>query len=152
MFPDISTFARYSYSNNVPFLARNFGTFGVQFTYDLFDGGRRRAEGRESNAQIEQAKENLARVAEEAELRVQVAYNKLERTREMVQVSKEVLMLREESTRVSAQQMQHGAALKSQADAANALELDAKTLLLQSQLGYVEAGDELIEAMGQTPE
>jgi outer membrane protein TolC len=149
--PDISTFARYSYSNNVPFLARNFGTFGVQFTYDLFDGGRRRAEGRESNTQLEQAKENLTRVAEEAELKVQIAYNKLERTMEMVQVSKEVLALREESTRVSAQQMQHGAALKSQADAANAQELDAKTLLLQSQLGYVEAGDELIEAMGQTP-
>src|SRR5262249_31365887 len=29
--PDVEAFARYSYQNNVPFLARNFGTFGVHF-------------------------------------------------------------------------------------------------------------------------
>ena len=150
--PDVSAFARYSYSDNVPFLARNFGSFGVQLTYDLFDGGRRRAEGRESDAQLAQARENLARVTEETELKVQIAYNKLERTREMVQVSKEVLALREESTRVSTQQLQHGAALRSQADTAVARELEAKTTLLQSQLGFIQAGDELTVAMGQTPQ
>ena len=149
--PDISAFARYSYQNNVPFLARNFGTFGMQFNYDLFDGGRRRAAVRESNAQLGQARENLDRVTEEAELRVQTAYNKLERTKEMVQVSEEVLALREESTRVSAQELQQGAALNSQADVAVAHELEAKTTLLQSQLDYIEAGDELTEAMGLTP-
>ena len=42
-FPDVTAFARYSYQNDVPFLARNFGTFGAEVTYDLFDGGRRRA-------------------------------------------------------------------------------------------------------------
>jgi len=39
--PDVEAFARYSYQNNVPFLARNFGTFGVHFSYDLFDGGKK---------------------------------------------------------------------------------------------------------------
>jgi outer membrane protein TolC len=39
--PDVEAFARYSYQNNVPFLARNFGTFGVHFGYDLFDSGRK---------------------------------------------------------------------------------------------------------------
>jgi outer membrane protein TolC len=149
--PDISAFARYSYQNNVPFLARNFGTFGVQLEYDLFDGGRRRAVVRESDAQLAQAKENLDRVTEETELRVQIACNKLQRTKEMVQVSEEVVGLREVSTRVSAQQLEHGAALKSQADAAIAHELEAKTMLLQSQLDYVQASDELTEAMGLTP-
>ena len=149
--PDISAFARYSYQSNVPFLARNFGTFGVQFDYDLFDGGRRRAAVRESEAQLAQARENLDRVTEETELRVQTAYNKLQRTKEMVQVSEEVLALREESTRVSTQQLQHGTALKSQADVAVAHELEAKTMLFQSQLDYIQAGDELTEAMGLTP-
>src|SRR5262249_17608848 len=37
--PDFEAFARYSYQNNVPFLANNFGTFGVHFSYDIFDGG-----------------------------------------------------------------------------------------------------------------
>ena len=31
-------------------------------------------------------------------------------------------------------------------------ELEAKTVLLQSQLDYIQARDEMIEAMGQTPE
>jgi outer membrane protein TolC len=150
--PDVEAFARYSYSDNVPFLARNFGTFGVHFGYDLFDGGRRRAAIEEHEAQLAQAKENLARVKEDVELRVQTAYNKLERTREMVSVSSELLALRTESHRVSTQQLQEGAALRSQVDAAAAHELDARALLLQSQLDFIQARDEMTEAMGQTPE
>ena len=88
---------------------------------------------------------------DEVELRIQTAYNKLERTKEMVKVSEQLLVLREESSRVSAQQLERGVALKSQADSAAALELDAKTSLLQSQLDYVLAQDEVIHAMGVTP-
>ena len=150
--PDVEAFARYSYQDNVPFLARNFGTFGVHFGYDLFDGGRKRAAVGEHKAQLAQAQENLFRVTEEIELRVQTAYNRLERTRQMVKVSEELLTLRAESRRVTLQQLQEGAALRSQADAASAHELEARTLLLQSQLNYIQARDEMIEAMGQTPE
>lgn len=150
--PDVSAFAGYNYQNNVPFLVHNFGSFGAQLTYNLFDGGRRRAAVQESNARLAQARENLARVTEEVELKVQVAYNKLERTREMVKVSQELLALRTESSRVASQHLQEGAALKSQAEGALAQEFDAKTLLLQSQLDYIQAHDELTEAMGSTPE
>jgi len=150
--PDVSAFARYSYQNNVPFLARNFGTFGVEVTYDLFDGGRRHAALDESNTRLAQARENLARVTDEVELKVQIAYNKLERTREMVNVSKELLALRTEASRVSAQQLQQGAALQSQADHVNAQKFDAETLLLQSQLDYIQAHDEMTQVMGLTPE
>jgi len=150
--PDIAAFARYSYQDNVPFLARNFGSFGVQFSYNLFDGGRKRDAVRESDAQLAQAKENLARVTDEVRLSVQVAYNKLQRTREMLGVSQELLDLRTESSRVSAQQLEKGAALQSQADAAAAQELDARTQLLQSQLDYLQASDEMTQAMGLTPE
>jgi outer membrane protein TolC len=150
--PDVEAFARYSYQDNVPFLARNFGTFGVHFGYDLFDGGRRNAAIGEHKAQLAQAEENLARIKEEVELQVQTAWNKLERTRQMVAVSEELLSLRSESQRVTAQQLEQGTALRSQADAATAHELDAKTLLLQSQLDYIQARDEMTEAMGQTPD
>ena len=150
--PDVSAFARYSYQDNLPFLARNFGSFGVEFTYDIFDGGRRRAAVRESNSVLAQAKENLARVTDDVQLRVQVAYNKLHRTQEMVSVSQELLALRAESSRVIAQQLQQGEALSSQADNAVAQQLDAQTHLLESQLDYVQARDELNQAMGLTPE
>jgi len=52
---------------------------------------------------------------------------------------------------VSAQQFERGEALRSQADASVAQEFDAKSLLLRSQLDYVQARDEMIQAIGQTP-
>lgn len=150
--PDLEAFARQSYQNNVPFLARNFGTFGVHFGIDIFDGGRRRAAIGEHNAQLAEARENLARVTEEVELKVQTAYNKLERTRQMVAVSEELLASRTEARRVLARQLQEGSALRSQLDAAATHEMDAKTLLLQSKLQFIEARDEMTEALGSRPD
>jgi outer membrane protein TolC len=150
--PDVEAFARYSHQENVPFLAHNFGTFGVHLGYDLFDGGRKRALMHEHQAQLAQAKENLAKLTDEVELGVETALNKLERTQQMLKVSEEVLALRSESNRVRQQELVQGAALKSQAAMATAQEYDAKALLLQSQLDYSQAHDEFIYAMGRTPE
>ncbi len=150
--PDVDAFARYSYQNNVPFLARNFGSFGVHFGYDLFDAGRKRAVMKEREAQLSQAKENLARLSDEVELAVQTAYNKLERTQQMRQVSEELLALRAESNRVLHEELTKGEALSSQADLGTAQELDARTLLMQSRLDYTQANDEIVHAMGRTPE
>src|SRR5271167_901768 len=150
--PDVEAIARYSYQNNVPFLARNFGTFGIHFGYDLFDSGRKRAILREREAQLSQAQENLARVTDEVSVAVQTAYNRVERTQQMLKVSQELLALRTESNRVLHEEMVRGEALSSQADMATAQEYDAKTLLLQSQLDYTQANDEIIHAMGRTPE
>jgi outer membrane protein TolC len=149
--PDIEAYARYNYQENVPFLARNFGTFGVRFSYDLFDGGKKRATLREHDAQLAQAKENLARISDDVEVRVQSAYNKLERTQQMVAVSQELLATRQEARRVAIQQLQQGTYLRSQADATTAQEFEAQTLLLQSQLEYAQAQDELTDAIGETP-
>ena len=101
-------------------------SFGVHFSYDLFDSGRRRALLREREAQLSQAKENLARVTDEVELAVQTAYNKLERTQQMRKVSEELLALRTESNRVLHEQLVRGEALNSQADMGTAQELDAQ--------------------------
>jgi outer membrane protein len=150
--PDVDAFARYSYQDNVPFLARNFGSFGVRFSYDLFDSGRKRALLHERESQLAQARENLARLTDEVQVTVETAYNKLERTQEMRQVSEELLALRTESNRVLHDELVRGEALSSQADMGTAQELDARTLLLQSQLDYTQANDEIIHAIGQTPE
>lgn len=148
--PNIEAYARYNYQENVPFLARNFGTFGVRFGYDLFDGGRKRATLRERDAQLAQAREDLVRIRDEVAVRVQTALNKVERTQQMVAVSQELLATRQEARRVSAQQLQQGTYLRSQADAAAAQESEAQTLLLQSQLEYAQAQDELTDAIGET--
>jgi len=148
--PDLEAFARYSYTNNVPFLVHNFGTFGIHFSYDIFDGGKRRATVRERDAELDQAKENLARISDDVEVRVATAYNKLEQTKQMVAVSQELLAARKEARRVSAQGLEHGTFLRSQAEAAIAKEWAAQTLLLQSQLEYAQAQDELNEVIGRT--
>jgi len=148
--PDVEATARYSHQNNsVPFLAPNFGTFGVHAGYDIFDGGKKRATLREREAQLRQSKENLARTSDEVEVKVQTAYNKLERTEKMVAVSQELLAARKEARRVSAQGLEKGTYLPSQAKAAVAQESEAQTQLLQSQLEYAQANDELNEAIGQ---
>jgi outer membrane protein TolC len=149
--PDVEAFARYSFQNNVPFLAGNFATVGIHLTYELFDGGKKRANVAARRAQLAQAKENLARLRDEVELRVSTAYNKLERTRQMVAVSQELVTLRGESRRVASEQLTRGAALRSQAVGSLAQELEAKTLLLQSRLDYVQAAAELDQATGRTP-
>lgn len=149
--PDVEAFARYSYQDNVPFLVHNFGSFGIHFGYDLFDGGRRNAAIGVGKSQFAQAEENLKRIQDEVELRVQTSLNKLERTRQMVQVSQDLLAVRTEARRVSAQQFDQGAALKSQVDTAEARELEAKTLLQQAQLDYVLAQDDVAEAIGRRP-
>jgi outer membrane protein TolC len=149
--PDVEAFARYSYADNVPFLARNFGTIGIHFGFDVFDSGRKKASLREREAQLSQAKENLAKLTDEVELEVETAYNKLDRTRQMLKVSGEVVALRDESNRVMRQKLLQGAALNSQAANTTAQQYDAKALLLQSQLDSLQANDELLNAIGRTP-
>ena len=149
--PDLEAFARYSYQENVPFLARNFGTFGVHFSYELFDSGHKKAIVHEREAQLSQAKENLAKLTDEVELEVETAYNKLERTQQMLKVSEEIVALRDESNRVMQQRLLKGSALNSQAANTTAQQYDAKALLLQSQLDFLQANDELQNAIGRTP-
>ena len=149
--PDVDVFARYSHQNNVPFLASNFGTLGVRLSYELFSGGRKRATLRERDVVLAQARENLARISDEVELRVQTAYNKLERTRQMIAVSNELMLLRAESRRMTVEQVAHGSALRSQSLATVAQELEAKAGSLQSQLDYLQAAAELDDAIGRTP-
>ena len=72
---------------------------------------------RERDAQAAQAKENLARISDEVEVKVQTAYNKLERTEQMVAVSQELLAARKEARRVSAKGLEQGTYLRSQAEA-----------------------------------
>jgi len=65
----------------------------------------------------------------------------------MVAVSQELLVARKEARRVSAQGLEKGTYLRSQAEGAVAQESEAQTLL-QSQLEYAQAQDELNEAIG----
>jgi outer membrane protein TolC len=68
--PDVSAIARQSYQNGVPFLVHNFGTFGVNLTYDVFDFGKRRATVREREAQLAEAQETLTRLKDSVNVQI----------------------------------------------------------------------------------
>src|SRR5208283_5101866 len=99
--PDITAYARQSYQDGVPFLVRNFGTFGVNLNWDVFDFGKRRAAVREHEAQLAEAEENLQRLKETIAVGVERSYNKVERTKNLVGVATQVVKLRQESQRLA---------------------------------------------------
>ena len=112
--PDVTAFARHSYQDGVPFLLRNFGTFGVNLNWEVFEFGKRRAAVREREAQLAQAGENLRRLKEEVAVGIERSYNKVERTRNMVQVANQVVKLRQESERLAQNQLTQGVILVSE--------------------------------------
>ncbi len=106
--PNIGAFARETYQSGVPFVAHNFGTFGLQMTWNVFDWGKRRGVVGEREAQLTEAEENVRRIADRITVDVEKAYRKLERTQMMVDVAREALALRQEGGRISADQLKAG--------------------------------------------
>ena len=148
--PDITGFARYSYQNGVPFLDHNFGTFGVRFTYDLFDAGKRRSLIHERQDEVSEAEENLERVKDGIAVQITTIYNRLETTRTMIDVAKESLAARQESARLTENQFKEGASLASQRDAAHAQAMKAQAGLLETSLDYLLTRDELNRVLGSS--
>jgi outer membrane protein TolC len=149
--PDVTAFARHSYQNGVPFVVHNFGTFGFNLTYDIFDFGKRRATVREHEAKLVQAQENLTRLKEAVSVQVERSYNKTERTKQMLRVANEVVRLRAEGERLAENQLAQGLVLVSNRRQASAVSYKAQADLLQAQLSYLLAGAELEQTIGRTP-
>jgi len=149
--PDLTPFARYSYQSGIPFLVHNFGTFGVVFTYELFDGGRRNAEISESRTVLSKAELNLTNVEEEVTVQVETAYDKVEQMQSLVTVAEEVLKTREEAARVAFRQFEQNQVLASVRAEAVAKTSSAKASLLEANLGLSFAQGELKRAMGEIP-
>jgi outer membrane protein TolC len=149
--PDVTAYARQSYQNGVPFLVRNFGTFGVALNWDVFDFGKRRSVVREHEAQLAQAEENLRRLKDEVAVLIERSYNKMERTKKLVEVADQVVKLRQESERLAQNQSTQGVTLVSERRQAAAATYKADADFLQASLGYLLAWAELEQAVGHTP-
>jgi outer membrane protein TolC len=149
--PDVTAYARQSYQDGVPFLVRNFGTFGISMTWDVFDFGKRRAAVREREAQLAQAEENVRRLKEEVAVSIERSYNKVQRTKSLVQVAQQVVKLRQESERLAQNQLAQGGMLISDRRQATAATYKAQADSLQANLGYLLAWAELQESAGMTP-
>jgi len=149
--PDITAYARHSYQDGVPFLVRNFGTFGVTLNWEVFDFGKRRAAVRERETQLAQAEENLQRLKDEVAVGIERRYHKVQQNRSLVQVANQVVSLRQESERVAGNQLTQGVVLVSERRQATAATYKSQADLLQARLGYLLAWAELEQAVGRTP-
>jgi outer membrane protein TolC len=149
--PDVTAYVRQSYQDGLPFLVRNFGTFGVNMTWELFDFGKRRAAVRERQDQLEEARENLRRAQDEVAVSIARSYNKVERTKNLIDVAQEVVKLRQESERLARNQNAQGVVMVSDYRQATAATYRAQADLLQANLGYLLARAELQASAGMTP-
>lgn len=149
--PDVTAYARQSYQDGLPFLVRNFGTFGVNMTWDLFDFGKRRAAVRERQDQLEEARENLRRARDEVAVSIARSYNKVERTKNLIDVAQQVVNLRQESERLARNQNAQGVVMVSDYRQATAATYRAQADFLQANLGYLLARAELLASVGITP-
>jgi multidrug efflux pump subunit AcrB/outer membrane protein TolC len=146
--PNIGAFARETYQSGVPFLVHNFGTFGLQMTWNVFDWGKRKGVVGEREAQLTEAEENLRRIADRITVDVDKAYRKLERTQMMVDVAREALALRQEGGRISADQLKAGLTSDAKNAEAVAATRGAEVDELQARLAYQLALAEIAKITG----
>lgn len=149
--PDLAVFAREDYQNGVAFLFHNYGVVGAEFSFKLFDGGRRRGEIAERQAQYRQAVLNLARLKEAAEANVEVALDKIEQSRSLTDLARQVADLRTEALRIASVQLAQSAVLPTKVTEAKVALSKARADLVKAQLAYVEAQAELQVVIGRLP-
>lgn len=149
--PDITGIARYSYQSGVPFLVHNFGTFGVNLSYDLFDGGRRENEIKDARIVLSEAELNLTKVKDEVTVQVGTAYDQVEQLQSMVDVADQVLKVRIEAARIADRQLEQTALLASSREEAHAKIASAKASYLEASLGLSLAQADLKRTIGQIP-
>jgi outer membrane protein TolC len=146
--PNVGAFARQTYQSGVPFVAHNFGTFGLQMSWNVFDWGKRKGVIGERDAQRTQAEENLRRISDRITVDVEKAYRKLERTQMMVDVAREALALRREAERISGDQLKAGVTSDARNAEAVAATRGAEVDELQARLSYELALAEIARITG----
>ncbi len=146
-----SVFARHDYQDGVAFLFHNYGVVGAEFTYTLFDGGKRRSVIAEREAQRAQAEENLRRLKDDAAANVGRALDKMEQSKSLIDVAKQVVDLRAEADRVAGAQSQRGVLIGSKRSEASAALAKSRADLVRAELEYVQSQAELEVLIGRVP-
>jgi len=146
--PDIALFATHAQQRGVPFLPSSNAAVGARMSWDIFDGGRKRAQVGERRAQLEQAEENLRRVRHRVQIDVEKARRKVERFEDLVRVAERALEARREALRIAADAVETGVAPPLKLAEAQAAAAEAEALLEEARTGLRLACAELDRALG----
>lgn len=146
--PDLTIYAKHAYQDGAPFIEKNFGMFGAELTWNIFDWGKRKGELGQRVAQQSQAEENLARIDRRIGIEIDKTYRKLERSRQMVEVAREALSLSREQVRLSENRLKAGTVTAANHAETIAALRKAELEDLQASLQYRIAGSELGKITG----
>ena len=149
--PDVTALSRYSYQNGVPFLARNFGTFGFSLSYDLFDGGSREAKVREAQSEVRSAYINVDKLKSEIEVQVQSIYDRIDEFGQIVDVAEQSVQVGTEAARLADRQFEQAAALSSTRTQSHADLTSATAFLFEAKCSLTMAKADLKRELGQMP-
>jgi outer membrane protein TolC len=149
--PDITGVSRYSYQSGVPFLVHNFGTFGFNLSYELFDGGRREAQVRNARTAVTSAQVTVDKLESDVVVEIQAEYDRLDELREMVGVVQQAVTVRTEAARLANRQFEQNALLSGVRSQAKADLSNATVLLLEANLNLSLAEAEIKKTIGQMP-
>lgn len=146
--PDIALFATHAQQRGVPFLPSSNAAVGARMSWDIFDGGKKRAQVGERRAQLEQAEENLRRVRHRVHIEVEKARRKVERFQDLVRVAERALEARREALRIASDAVETGVAPPLKLAEAQAAAAEAEAMAEEARAGLRLACAELERALG----
>jgi outer membrane protein TolC len=146
--PDIALFATHAQQRGVPFLPSSNAAVGARLSWDLFDGGKKRALVGERRAQLEQAEQNLLRVRHRVQIDVEKARRKVERFQDLVRVAERALEARREALRITSDAAETGVAPPVKLAEAQAAAAEAEAMAEEARAGLRLAVAELERTIG----
>lgn len=149
--PNLTGMARYSYQDGLPFFARNFGSFGALFTYDLFDGGAREAGLKDARIKLSMAQTALSQAEDDAVLAISSAYDKAQQLEKLLAVAQQMLDARLEALRIRTSRAAQTAELPSGVATARAALASSRMSVLNARLNLYLAQDNIQRLLGRRP-
>ena len=147
--PELTVSAHHSYQVGIALLVRNYGVFQGEFSYDLFDGGARRAQIRSQKSLLEEAKLNLTNLRASTTVSVQSAYDSVESAELDLQAKQQVVVARGEAARVADSRYNHGEILASERDMTHAQLAEAEASERESALNLSLVRSQVRRLLGE---
>ncbi len=147
--PQITISAHESYQVGIALLSRNYGVFQGEFSYELFDGGSRRAQVRSQRALLGAAKLNLSNLQESTRVAVELAYDRVDTAALNLEAKQQMVAAREEGARVADARYAHGEILPSDRDVAHAQLAEAQAAQRQAEVDFSLAQSEAKRILGE---
>jgi multidrug efflux pump subunit AcrB/outer membrane protein TolC len=147
--PDVNAYVRYTNQSGVPFLRSDFVTVGLQFSWSLFDGGRRSHTLSQRSAESLQAQENVQRLEQRVRLDVEKGCRRFEEARALLDAAEQAARYQAETLRIARDQRQAGLIPPVRLGEAMLADARARLDALQARLGVGLAVAELERLRGE---